>query len=484
MTENTQTPKNINIPSPITPEGFSVPIVNFVDSAGNSSVNPPILPPVKSTLSQSPSIAEAEMIELKGSTGKLLYFHSVKIQIGDVFYLREREQGQTENGIVVQIIKQEAATYTQADSKSLWRLLTTVKAQQIQRAHFESPDIIDLFLSATFKVRAAIIDGKWQSASGRVVTRNVDIFSIDPKILLENILKNQPKVNIELGDFKNEPVNFSGQGFDKVNLITGMKGAGKSHIAKGIIDQSRQRGMSAVVFDINDEYGELPGAIVFKPGKNLKFRLDRVEPKTFLEVVDMLSPFSDRTQYSAIAGIYRLFNERKEKEKTIDLRFLKGQDNVVLPGAATYLVNMRAAYVQSLETVETYNLFMAEGEIDQETSAIKNGQKLDDKSLTSAFYNLDQKKEAGVVVFSIGGLLPELQRTIVKLVIDGLKEICDRQNKKLQAEKSYIPTYPTVYFEEAHMYMDREFINRLIPVIRHLGMNLFFVTNITAQGCE
>lgn len=481
MTENLEKPDSVNIPSLTTPDGFNVPVVQFVDVEGNSSDTPQELIRAKSPLSHSPSITEAEMLELEGSTGKLLYFRTAKIEIGDVFYLRERDTVQTENGIVVQIIKKEAATYAQADSKSLWRLLTTVRAQQLQRAHFESPDMIDLFLSATFKVRAAIVNGKWESAAGRVVTRNVDIFYINPKLLLENILTDKPKVNVLLGAFNGESVRFSGQGFDKINLITGMKGAGKSHISKGIIDQSRQRGMTAVVFDINDEYGKLPGAIVFKPGDNLKFRLDRVEPKTILDVINMLAPFSERTQYAAVAGIYRLFKDRKEKGKSIDLKFLSGQANVVLPGNASYIQNMQAAYVQSLETISTYNLFMDEAEIIAEDNAIKNKQELNGNSLTSAFYNLDQKNDAGVIVFSIGGLLPELQRSIVNLVLDGLKEICSRQNKKSIKDTSYIPIYPTVYFEEAHMYMEREFINRLIPVIRHLGMNLFFVTNTPGE---
>ena len=481
MTENTKTPNNMNIQSSFKPEGFNIPIVQFVNLDGNTSIDAPALPGATSTLSQTPAIREAEMLDLEGSTGKLLYFRTIQVEIGDVFYLRERDENHTENGIVVQIIKKEAATYAQADNKSLWRLLTTVKAQQFQRAHYESPELIDLFLSATFKVRSAIVDGKWESAAGRVVTRNVDIFYINPKSLLENILVSRPNTDIDLGYFKDEPVKFSGQGFDKINLITGMKGAGKSHISKGIIDQTRQRGMTSVVFDINDEYGVLPDAISFKPGKTLKFRLDRVEPKTFLDIINMLAPFSERTQYPAMAGVYRIFKERKEKHKPIDLNFLADQASVLFPGSATYLQTMRAAYIQSLEIIGTYNLFMTEAEIIDEDNAIRNSEYLVDNSLTSAFYSLDQRKSAGVIVFSIGGLLPELQRAIVKLVLDALKEICNRQNNKMIEDQTHVPVYPTVFFEEAHMYMDKEFINRLIPVIRHLGMNLFFVTNTPGE---
>lgn len=480
MTDNTEKQESVNIPNVETSEGFDIPLVKFVDNDGSPSDAPVEARRALSNLSQKPSITEAEMIELSGSTGKILYFRTASIEIGDVFYLRERDSANSENGIVVQIIKKEAATYAQADSKSLWRLLTAVRAKQLQRAHYESPDLIDLFLSATFKVRAAIVNGKWESTAGRVVTRNVDIFYISPKLLLGNILENKEKVNIKLGEFGDESVEFSGQGFDKINLITGMKGAGKSHISKGVIDQSRQKGMTTVVFDINDEYGNLPDAIVFKPGKNLKFRLDRVEPKTFLDIVAMLAPFSDRTQYPAIAGLYRIFKDRKDNKHPIDIKFLIGQANILFPGNATFIANMRAAYSQSLEIVETYNLFMDEKDIVEENNAIKKQESVGENSLTSTFYNLDQKNSAGVIVFSIGGLLPEVQRVIVKLVMESLKEICDRQTSR-HYEEAKVPVYPTVFFEEAHMYMDREFINRLIPVIRHLGMNLFFVTNTPGE---
>lgn len=469
----TSSAKTVSVSSPIVPEGFNLPIIEFENEDGSSSLEVPSAPPIISSLASAPAITAAEMVELSGGTGKLLYYPlQVSINPGDVFYLRERNQG--ENGIIVQIVTKETASYAQVDSKVLWRLLTKVKAQELQRAHHEPAEVIDLFLSATFKIRAAIIDSKWASASGNIVTRNVDIFPINPKILTDNILNSRPRVNINLGDFKGQQITFSGQSFDKINLVTGMKGAGKSHITKGIIDEARKRGMSAVVFDINDEYGQLPEAIVFKPGTDLKFRLDRVRPRSFVEVIQKLAPFSDRTSYPAIASIPKIFGQRMTNEKKLDITVLKDQANIIFPGREPYINNMRNSYIQSLETVEAFDLFMTSEEIVREE---KFNESRMANSLSSAFYNLDQQHKAGVVVFSIGGLLPVVQRIIVKLALDGLKEICDRQTTESKKKQNHIPIYPTVFFEEAHMYMDERDINELIPLIRHLGMNLFFITN-------
>jgi hypothetical protein len=431
------------------------------------------------------------MVEISAGTGKLLYYpEEVPIKPGDVFYLRERDQG--ENGVIVQVIRKETASYSQADSKVIWRLLTKVRAQELQRTHHEPTEVIDRLLAAIFKVRASIVNGQWQPSAGNVVTRNVDIFQINPALLLGNILRGRPQVNVDLGEFNGEPVAFSGQGFDKVNLVTGMKGAGKSHITKGIVLESRKRGMPAVVFDINNEYGGLDGAVEFTPGRNLKFRLDRMEARSFLEAIDELAPFTDRTGNPAKAGLSLLFNQRKARpapggrrrsgggdggSATLDISFLKQQADKVLPGSESYIKLQRSSFVQSLEILERYNLFATAQEAQAEDEGIRKGEATETVSLTSAFHNVDRQGQTPVIVFSIGGLLPSVQTVVVKLVIDHLKGICDRQSDRLKADPTHVPIYPTVYFEEAHMYMNERDINNLIPVIRHLGMNLFFITN-------
>jgi hypothetical protein len=476
--------ESITVESPVVPSGFQLPKVEFVTEEGVPGTQVPPAPSVLSTLSTQPAISAMELIELSGGSGKLLYYPvAVPLAPGDVLYLRERDQGvQRENGIIVQVITKETATYAQVGSKVLWRLLTKVRAQELHRAHHEPAEIIDLFLTATVKVRFSVKDGNWESAAGSIVTRNVDIFLINPKLLLKNILTPSSQVNVHIGAFQGQPVVFSGQNFDKINLIPGMKGAGKSHLTKGIIDESQQRGMSAVVFDINDEYKDVPGATVFIPTVNLKFRLDRTVPRSLLDVIERLSPFSERTSYGAMAAIHKIYDQHQQKSSStpLDLAFLKTQKDLVVSGTREYQETMKASYVQSLETVERWNLFATAQEIKDEEVAMKSGKNVQAKTLSSALHALEQQG-AGVMVFSIGGFHPTIQRIVVKLVLDALKDVCDRQTKAAKQKPAHIPIYPSVYFEEAHMYMDHRDINELIPVIRHLGMNLFFITNTPGE---
>jgi hypothetical protein len=161
-------------------EGFDVPSVST-----QTPPTPP--PPITSPLSNDPAIEFAQMVHLESGEGTIIYYpKAVDFDVGDVLYLRERDNG--ENGIIVQAIEKGTTNYPQAANKSLFRLMASVRALQIQRSHHEPPETIDFFLSLQFKVRAAIINGKWSAREGRVVTRNVDIFQISPAILIQNVV--------------------------------------------------------------------------------------------------------------------------------------------------------------------------------------------------------------------------------------------------------------------------------------------------------
>src|SRR2546423_1911513 len=84
----------IPLPSSVLPSGFTLPVVTFANADGTSTLTPPA-PPVTSRLASAPAISAAELVELAGGTGRFLYYPLViTIDPGDVFYLRERNQGE------------------------------------------------------------------------------------------------------------------------------------------------------------------------------------------------------------------------------------------------------------------------------------------------------------------------------------------------------------------------------------------------------
>jgi len=216
------------------------------------------------------------------------------------------------------------------------------------------------------------------------------------------------------------------------------------------------------------------------PGQNLRFRLDRIHPRVLIELIDRVAPFAERTGQIARAELPGIIQARSNEPGHVpDLDFLRAQANNVIRRRGEPGQNMRAAYLSSLNVVESYHLIMTETEALAEDALLKGKTKKPPPvvSLSSALFNIEQGKEAGVIVIDIGGLLPFIQFTVVDLILDTLKEICRRQTRAHRDGKVSVPIYPTIFFEEAHMYMEPKVIDELLPLIRHHGMNVFFITN-------
>ena len=439
--------------------------------------------PVTSPLSKKEAITEAELLDLNEGEGSFMFYPKspeFDVAVGKVFYLRERESGET--GVVIQVFNIGTASYPQDDVKALFRLNTAVRARLIERNNYEPHETIDEFLKADFKVRAVIRDATWGPNDGHSVTRNVDFFELDPEFVLENCTKTVESMNVALGQYDVENFEFSGGLLDKVNVITGMKGGGKSHIAKGIIDESRKVGMSSVVFDINDNdaYDKLPEAYQFEPGVNLRFRMDMIQPNKLLSLFRRLAPFPERTSYLAESSLPQLLKARMNAGRIPDLTYLEqeadgGMFDSSGPGKA-----MKDGFLRSLEIIGTYNLLMTEKEAKEEDDYVFRRAGTVTPSIFSprtVFFNIFEFNKPSVIVANLSGMARGLQESIVDLMLDYLRELCSRQSVKYNAGEIDVPTYPSVFFEEAHMYMEPSAINELVPVVRHVGMNLFFVTN-------
>src|SRR5690606_27549328 len=110
----------------------------------------------------------AQLLRLTQGEGEILYHPTrVPLAIGDVLYLRQRsapdQQGEVdESGVVVQVIGIGTASYQASEQKSLFRLMTAVRADEIQRSHREPPETLDEFMVARVRVRAVIEHGEWK----------------------------------------------------------------------------------------------------------------------------------------------------------------------------------------------------------------------------------------------------------------------------------------------------------------------------------
>jgi hypothetical protein len=140
------------------PSGFRLQSISFDDRDTNGEITPH----VRSSISRSEALQYTQLVELADGQGSILFYpKQVELEVGDVLFLRERLPERSsendkenaeipdqdeENGVIVQIISLGTASYPQAITKALFRLMVSVRASVLERSHNEPPEVIDEFL--------------------------------------------------------------------------------------------------------------------------------------------------------------------------------------------------------------------------------------------------------------------------------------------------------------------------------------------------
>jgi hypothetical protein len=91
---------------------------------------------------------------------------------------------------------------------------------------------------------------------------------------------------------------------------------------------------------------------------------------------------------------------------------------------------------------------------------------------TSLQAEYDKIRGGGALVIDISSLTNLSRQGFVQSIIDILREICEREIQRGTGR------FPFVFFEEAHLYINRNTIGYIVTRSRHLGMTCFFVTNM------
>jgi hypothetical protein len=123
--------------------------------------------------------------------------------------------------------------------------------------------------AALAKIRKTVPGGskngsgvKWENWDGWIPSRDVEVFRTDDSEVFANATRDLGHP-LRLGrTLDGHKFCIEGQDIEKVSVITGVKGSGKSHLAKVILLQLIERGAPCLVFDINREYIHLPKANV------------------------------------------------------------------------------------------------------------------------------------------------------------------------------------------------------------------------------
>lgn len=315
---------------------------------------------------------------------------------------------------------------------------------------------------------------RWEEWDGWIPTRDVIVERTPDEEVFANATRDKGH-RIRLGyTLGGQAFYVEGQDLEKVNVVTGVKGAGKSHLSKVLLMQLIAQGAPCIVFDINREYIHLPkgrvnpatgqfiepGIIHLEAGGN--FRLG-VRQFGLAPLMTLLRRFG-LPEVSALNfenRITRLWAEAETLERNrgqapyigLDQLIQMAEENEFGGGSSSLIINQ--AIRSRLEALKHTNIF---ARTPKEAA-----------SLGEAYQKV---LAGGALVIDISGLSNLAREGFVQAIIELVKDLC------LWEIEHDGHRFPFIFFEEAHLYVSRQSIDYIVTRARHLGITSFFVTNM------
>src|SRR5215208_1921744 len=233
---------------------------------------------------------------------------------------------------------------------------------------------------------------------------------------------------ISIGDAgtENEEFEIYAEDLDgRLNIITGKKESGKSHLSKMLVKTLVQHGAFVIVFDLNNEYGGLawnhdgtPSSIkdqimILEPGNGLKFSLDYCG-KTAMS--SMLRNALD-TPSASLREFFRIWD----------------------------------SLISKYHVIHSSRLF-------------SNNNDGDDLRFENV---IERNRKGAAMIVNMGKAAPVVRRMIVELILTKLVELL---------EKMAVPPI-FLFAEEAHLYVRDTYWEDIVTRMRHFGIYTTFITN-------
>jgi hypothetical protein len=421
-----------------------------------------------------------QVTQVRGDIVELIFNpREEDLRVGETLRLQDRNTGE---GLVVQVVAFRMVTYPSLIQEQLQ--LAVGQAQQL------SPEILtylseaqdtlqELELSEVRNLKVAIskirkLTGqRWDQWDGWIPTRDVEVSRIADQELFHNCIDDLGNP-LHLGEtLRGRPFSIEGHYLEKVNVITGVKGAGKSHLSKVMLLELIKAGAPCVVFDLNKEYIHLPkhdidphsgqvrrrGILHLKAGENLKLG---VRQFGLSPLVTMLTKFG-LPEVSAMHFENRMSRLLQEawyhEQQGRKVPFIGIQHLLEMADELEFSPNevVSAAIRSRLEAARNTGVFAERPE-----------------EATSLQAEYDKVRHGGALVIDISSLTNLSRQGFVQAIIDILREICEREVQRSTGR------FPFVFFEEAHLYISRNTIGYIVTRSRHLGLTCFFVTNMVS----
>jgi hypothetical protein len=275
---------------------------------------------------------------------------------------------------------------------------------------------------------------------------------------INNLVKRTGIYSILLGNsgWDDEQFEIFADDLDgKLNIVTGKKESGKSHLTKLLIKSLVEYGAFVMVMDLNNEYGGLAWngdgtqsalhkqITILEPGGGLEFSLDYCGKAA---ISSMLKNALDMPAVS-LREFIRIW-DWLENKNTLDIEALGNAIN-------TWNTNelVRDALISRYHAICSSGLFVGTPTINHEGLRFE--------SLTA------RKNQGLALILNMGKAMPVVRRMIVELVLTKVVELLG---------KDVIPPI-FLFAEEAHLYIRDTYWEDIITRMRHFGIYATFITN-------
>ncbi|TMI22295.1 ATP-binding protein [Candidatus Bathyarchaeota archaeon] len=378
---------------------------------------------------------------------QLIAFPDEHVQKGDYFVIEDPAQSR---GLLVQAIDLQYANVPGVLEDILRDVMTDgeLSGEDVDPLNISSQvDALKDTRLAVCKIRGTIAqDGSLSPSSSWLPSRTSS--KIRP-YAVNRLIMNGGKMPVMLGHNDGEPISVDASGLDGgLNIITGRKGSGKSHLAKLLLLSMAGWGAPCIVLDVNGEYINLHKS---KDGRQSSARLTVLAPRSGLNF--SMAKLGLRTVAGVLSHALDL-PATSSKVFTTIWKDLEARGDLTLPTVIQAVQSwschdsVREALTSRLQVLMESGLF-------------------DDANPLTEERILHTIEGGGVLVVNLKNQSQIVRRILVEIFLGELTKILSSNWLKAAF----------LFAEEAHLYLRDTYWDDIVTRMRHIGLFTTFITN-------
>jgi len=393
----------------------------------------------------------------EGNTVHILSFPTENVEKGDYLLIEDPKQNKA---LIAQVIDVQFANIP-----GILEELLRDSTNSSENGHLNGQDFDPLEVASHItyiqdsrllvcKIRASLENGKLSVNSAWLPSRSQSIIKRLPTTALLNLIKINHTLPINLGEAKeNSLINIDATTLDgKLNIVTGKKETGKSHLSKLLALSLVNYGAPIVVLDLNGEYAHLGFTSdgkkneynnkvhVLTPSENFKVALAQMKLRVILNILihALNLPGTSAREFRRI------------------WQFLDERASLTLHQLGETIRNWRCnQHVRDALFSRYYALLNSGFFTDNPSEAM---------SLEDCFQKI---RSGGALVINLRDTSLVDRQIVVEYTLGKLVELLTQH--KLRAV--------FLFAEEAHLYLRETYWDDIVTRMRHFGVFTTFVTN-------